>query len=600
MIPDYLELTAAPGVEADTAHRIIGGRVAPWNVYAVVSTGQRVAFAPGALAFDPRTKLNLDHDRTQPVGVFASSSADDSGAAAVFHVPPGDAGDRALADAASGLRDGLSVGAEILEAEETADGLYVRAARVRHVALLSEPAYPDAVVTTVAASTPTRDPEPDDDDEETDDDRPAEPDPDPDDRGASTVTDTAEPVLTAAGVAAGAGTVQVGREPYPYVLGGPYSMLRDAWASREGDEAAAARITRAQRMHNDPGLIRAAALAMVARPADVAAATGTTVTNPAVVPPAYRPELWTPLVGYEAPVYSSTIHLPISDFTPFTIPRELTRTGLSGTPADEVTPPAAGDITTGLNTVTPQQVMGSYAFSRTLAMSSNPAMDQIAMNALEQEWLKDMEGRAAAFFKTAANNQAASATYADGQTFIASARGQMAAQRVSRHMPTVAIVAPVKEYLGAVGADDAQKRPLLGWDGAPALYGPGEQGNAAASAAILGVPLLPEGAVAIGPDKVLYFAGQSAYSFVTPIMNFRFEASGTNPMVITLVKYSGVAFWTRYTSGVRLATNSTPLPLDVDEAELAADHRTAADLELEAGEHAPQLAAGEGAKTAKK
>jgi hypothetical protein len=84
-----------------------------------------------------------------------------------------------------------------------------------------------------------------------------------------------------------------------------------------------------------------------------------------IVPPGYRPDLYTPMLAYEAPIWSSATKLPINDFTPFTIPAESARTGLSGTPADEITPVAPGTIEIGPNVVQPQHVMGTYQFSRT-------------------------------------------------------------------------------------------------------------------------------------------------------------------------------------------------------------------------------------------
>src|SRR4029077_170259 len=117
----------------------------------------------------------------------------------------------------------------------------------------------------------------------------------------------------------------------------------------------------------------------------------------------------------------------------------------------------------------------------------------------------------------------------------------MAAQRVTRHAPTATIVAPSKEYLAAIAANDTAARPLLGWDGASNMYGPGPTNDGPAEATVLGVPLLPEGAGALPANKVLYVVAGDLVCFATPIMNFRIEYDGSNPLVITLVKYSGVA-----------------------------------------------------------
>jgi hypothetical protein len=476
------------------------------------------------------------------------------------------------------------VGVDVLTAEDRPEGTYVTAARGRHVALLSEPAFDAARVASVTAAAPDP-PAP----------APAVIAPT---EGEPAVSDTSNvttvrfdgPLTVAAASIAtddlpgGGGDDQVTptaaaaaplpllagaparvQDAYPYFLGGPYSMVRDAWLAREGDPEATARIVKAQRFNADPRQVHAATIAMAraaGRHAQVMAAPGDTGSMAPIIPPGYRPDFWTPLIAYESPVYNAAAKSPISDFTPFTIPREVSRAGLSGTPTDEVTPPPPGTIGATLDTVTPDQVYGSYEFSRALAMSSNPAIDMIANNALDEEWLKDIETKAVAFWTAAGNSVPVGAAYADGAGFIAGMRSQMAAQRLTRHAPTRNIVTGSKEYAAAVAADDASDRPLLGWDGAPAMYGPGTQGNAASDATILGVPTLPEGAAPLPANVSLLFTEGDAVCFATPVMNFRIEYNGNNPLVITLVKYSGVAFWTRQQLGVRAVTNSTPLPFD--------------------------------------
>ena len=59
-----------------------------------------------------------------------------------------------LAEAAEGLRDGLSVSADVTASDDQPAGMWVTAARGRHVALLSEPAFDTARVTAVAAAQP--------------------------------------------------------------------------------------------------------------------------------------------------------------------------------------------------------------------------------------------------------------------------------------------------------------------------------------------------------------------------------------------------------------------------------------------------------------
>lgn len=108
---------------------------------------------PGSLTPRPekQNKLLIDHDHTQPVGYLQSS--DDSTLEATYYVPEGDAGDKALADAANGLRDGASVGFTILEYSFDEEGvLHVTDADWYETSLCAVPAIAGAGVIDVAAA----------------------------------------------------------------------------------------------------------------------------------------------------------------------------------------------------------------------------------------------------------------------------------------------------------------------------------------------------------------------------------------------------------------------------------------------------------------
>jgi HK97 family phage prohead protease len=140
---------------ADTGARTITGRVAEYGVIGATSAG-RVRFAPGSLAAaDPgRIKLLIEHDPERVIGWATSVAEENDGVTATFHVAPGPLGDQALASAAGGLRDGLSVGANITAGawNETDDCLDVAAAAWRETSMVTVPAYAGAIVTRVAAS----------------------------------------------------------------------------------------------------------------------------------------------------------------------------------------------------------------------------------------------------------------------------------------------------------------------------------------------------------------------------------------------------------------------------------------------------------------
>jgi HK97 family phage prohead protease len=140
---------------ADPGARTITGRVAEYGVIGATSAG-RVRFAPGSLsAADPaRVKLLIEHDPERVIGWGTSIVDENDGVTATFHVAPGPLGDQALASAAGGLRDGLSVGANITAGawNESDDCLDVAAAAWRETSMVTVPAFAGALVSRVAAS----------------------------------------------------------------------------------------------------------------------------------------------------------------------------------------------------------------------------------------------------------------------------------------------------------------------------------------------------------------------------------------------------------------------------------------------------------------
>lgn len=157
-LPQFITCSAAVMPETMTAvaevtetkARTITGRIV---AFGTKSNDNRLRIEAGALK--PRTplkrvKLLVDHDQSQPVGFMAALDHD----RATFTVPEGEAGDRALADANTGRRDGLSIGATINAARWSDDGeiLIVSDAELYEVSLCAIPAFADAGVESVAAT----------------------------------------------------------------------------------------------------------------------------------------------------------------------------------------------------------------------------------------------------------------------------------------------------------------------------------------------------------------------------------------------------------------------------------------------------------------
>jgi len=146
---------AAHVTGANEATRQISGIVVPFEKVGNTSAGE-VVFEFGSIPNpDPRgVKFLLQHQSDRPIGKAIEFQVTPSGITGTFKVSNTTAGSDALVEAADGLRDGLSVGAQIDNYTMKDGVMHVTAAQIVEVSLVHSPAFSDAVVTTVAASEP--------------------------------------------------------------------------------------------------------------------------------------------------------------------------------------------------------------------------------------------------------------------------------------------------------------------------------------------------------------------------------------------------------------------------------------------------------------
>ena len=135
---------------ADSESRTISGRVVTWNETGATSAGL-TTFKPDSIP-TKNVKLLLEHDRTRPIGKVLSMTATDQGIDAVFSIARTNAGNDSLEEAASGLRDGFSVGVKVSNHDFVDGVLVVAKGSLDEVSLVSEPAIASARVSSVAAS----------------------------------------------------------------------------------------------------------------------------------------------------------------------------------------------------------------------------------------------------------------------------------------------------------------------------------------------------------------------------------------------------------------------------------------------------------------
>lgn len=136
---------------ADSETRIISGRIVAFEEPANASTG-KVVFAKGSVKPTP-VKLNLEHDRTRPIGKTLDMTLNENSIDASFKISNTTAGSDAIAEAMDGLRDGFSIELAVDEYVMEKDGtMRVLAGELTGVALVTEPAVRSARVSDVAAT----------------------------------------------------------------------------------------------------------------------------------------------------------------------------------------------------------------------------------------------------------------------------------------------------------------------------------------------------------------------------------------------------------------------------------------------------------------
>jgi len=148
-------ITFTSGLIANVEERLISGKIVPAGTGEVGNTSAgKVVFEKGAIALpeDPKTiKLLNQHDTRQPLGKATQFNEQEDGIYASFKVSRSNRGTEALILAEEGLQSGLSVGVEVIKSKQKGNVMFVSAAKLLEVSLVTEPAFKSAQVIDVAA-----------------------------------------------------------------------------------------------------------------------------------------------------------------------------------------------------------------------------------------------------------------------------------------------------------------------------------------------------------------------------------------------------------------------------------------------------------------
>jgi hypothetical protein len=334
--------------------------------------------------------------------------------------------------------------------------------------------------------------------------------------------------LTAAGPIASPPAVPVAvvrAEALDYLrAGAPFSFVRDGFAVRESaDPDARDRLARFSRMVEAGALTAGRPLgnAEVSAALLEAANEPTRAGQPSLIPPGYRADLYVDQVAFPRPLVDAVAQAPISDATPFSVPRFTSGTNMTQDVAAEGVNPAAGVIATTLVTVTPKAVSGIYDASRELVDSSGGgvAVDMIALGAMRESWAQQTETRLATELLGAGNGTDVPAGAAPtAATLLTGISREIIALANRRKAAPTRVLADALAYSVLATDNASDGRPLLPWSAYTTSNVAGR------TEAILGANIMGVGtelAWALTLAIVVLERG-SVYNFESPALTFTF------------------------------------------------------------------------------
>lgn len=503
------------GFTVDRERRRIRGLVLPYGDVAQ-KFWRKYRFAPGALQYVDmgRVKLLRDHDYAQALGRMVDVVETPEGVVAEYSVATGAEGDRALALAAEGVLDGLSVGVDFDPAADTVPDpnsrgvTLVRRADWRETSLTAMPSFDRARVTSVAASRIEGNPM-----EHCSS------------CGGALQMGVAHVCTPAAPVAPAAPAVQPAAPAAPFVAFDPERFAAfAAWMQAGGQHA------------QQPGAPAAPALGVPAAPAlGVPADPPRQTVNAArpsgaivVEPPSYtfdrrgnlrpgkhdfstdlfaflknpvydddgvpvsaagrrvaefireqfdvittdvnelnptgnRPQMYVDQREYRYPVWESINKGSLQDITPFTFPKFSSSSGLVGNHTEGVEP-SSGTLVTTSGTVTPTAVSGKAKITREVwDQGGNPQVSGLVWRQMVRGWYEALEARAVAVLDAATPTAIAltAGGGTTGQTLSAELEAAIAAlQFIRGGFRFDATATQIDLFKALAAAKDDDKRPL--------------------------------------------------------------------------------------------------------------------------------------------
>jgi HK97 family phage prohead protease len=500
-------ITFSSGLIANVEERLISGKIVPAGTGEVGNTSAgKVVFEKGAIALpeNPNTiKLLNQHDMKQPLGKATQFSEQEDGIYASFKISRSNRGSEALILAEEGLQSGLSVGVEVIKSKQKGNVMFVSAAKLFEVSLVTEPAFKSAQVIDVAAEeTP----------EAVEEIQPTE--------SETAVENTPETVAAPVEAAA----VEAAR---PVITATTFVRER------------VAPITSAQYLEaNIKAALGDDEARRVIRAADDSTSTNTGLTLAPHLN-TFITDTFTGRPAFEAVTRAALIESGMS----FTVPRLYTNDAtpdVAPTVADtnEGSAPSETGMTSAYDTVTVEKFSGLQRVSFELVDRSSPAFMELMMTELRKAYEKATDAALIAKFISAGTTATGVAATAAGlQSFIA-VEGAAAYKGTGGDFANK-LVASTDQWAAIAGYADTTGRALFSAQG-PTYNASGNAVATSVRGGVLGTDLIVDhniSASGVIDNSAFLVAPSSVYAWESPTTQLRVNVLTSGEIEINLYGY---------------------------------------------------------------
>jgi HK97 family phage prohead protease len=505
-------ITFSSGLIANVEERLISGKIVPAGTGEVGNTSAgKVVFEKGAIALpeDPKTvKLLNQHDTRQPLGKATQFTEQEDGIYASFKVSRSNRGSEALILAEEGLQSGLSVGVEVIKSKQKGNVMFVSAARLLEVSLVTEPAFKSAQVIDVAAEETPEVVEENTTESETD--------------VENTPETVAAPAVEAAAVEAARPTVVTAtthvRERIAPITSAQY--LEASMKAALGDDESR----------------------RVVRAADDSTSTNTGLTLPSHLN-TFITDTFTGRPAFEAATRGSLAGI---DGMSFTVPRLYTNAStpdVAPTVADtnEGSAPSETGMTSAYDTVSIEKFSGLQRVSFELVDRSSPAFMELMMAELRKAYEKATDAALLAAYVSSGTTAATTAATAAGLQSFVSVEGAAAYKGTGGDFANK-LVASTDAWAAIAGFADTTGRSLYSAQGATQ----NASGNAVATSVVggvLGTDLIVDHNIStsgVVDNSMFLVAPSSVYTWESPTTQLRVNVLTSGEIEINLYGYLAI------------------------------------------------------------